>query len=307
MPPADQLIEPADEGEANETLEKPASTVIVPAKAEPSAAERPVRRHEIVLVVEDNHINSTLARALLAKQGLPTEVACNGLEAVEMTGARGYSAIIMDCQMPVMDGFEASRQIRAAEGSTRVPIIAVTALTMPGDRERCLEAGMDDYLTKPLRGEELEAVMRQWLPSVERTGAKRRRRRDQELLARRSTSVLDAVTVAELKAALSEQDAAELMTTFLDQVKTCVAELASAVSIGDSAEVRRVAHFLKGSSASLGAERLRACCQALEHAGRAGDSRVGHAEITWLHELAAEASAALCSEFAVSTHAGAAR
>jgi CheY-like chemotaxis protein len=109
-----------------------------------------------VLIAEDNEINCMLAEALLGALGLKTEVARHGGQAIDMAAARDYAAIFMDCQMPVADGFEATRQIRAAESGRRVPIIAMTALSMPGDRERCLAAGMDDYLSKPIRASELE-------------------------------------------------------------------------------------------------------------------------------------------------------
>src|SRR5271155_2339522 len=125
----------------------------------------PVERGQVVLVAEDNEINYAVAAALLDGLGLKTVPARHGGQAIDMAAAHDYAAIFMDCQMPVADGFEATRQIRAAESAHRVPIIAMTALSMPGDRERCLEAGMDDYLSKPIRREELEGIVERHLPS----------------------------------------------------------------------------------------------------------------------------------------------
>ncbi len=138
-----------------------------PAAVEAAAAAQEKRRHELqfpplrVLVVEDNLVNQKLATKLLENAGLVPVVVNNGREGVEASGAERYDLILMDLQMPVMGGLEAARQIRAREGITggHVPIIALTANAMTGDRERCLEAGMDGYVSKPIRQEELlEAI-----------------------------------------------------------------------------------------------------------------------------------------------------
>jgi CheY-like chemotaxis protein len=102
--------------------------------------------------------------AILRKLGLTPELACNGLEASAAALARPFDLILMDCQMPEMDGFEATRLIREREGSRRVPILAMTANAMAGDRERCLEAGMDDYLAKPIAILDLKDALLRWLP-----------------------------------------------------------------------------------------------------------------------------------------------
>jgi CheY-like chemotaxis protein len=124
-------------------------------------------RDLLVLLAEDEEINRIVAQGLLGKLGLRTAVAQNGREAIEMAGAHDYDAILMDCMMPEVDGLQATRQIRAGEGTSHVPIIAMTALAMPGDRERCLEVGVDDYLTKPVRPPTLNAVIHRWLPTAE--------------------------------------------------------------------------------------------------------------------------------------------
>jgi signal transduction histidine kinase/CheY-like chemotaxis protein len=116
-----------------------------------------------ILLVEDNVINQKVALGLLAKLGYRAETASSGQEAIESVRSASYAVVLMDCQMPGMDGFEATRAIRALGGALgAVPIIALTANAMPGDRERCLEAGMDDYLPKPIRIQQLEDVLKRW-------------------------------------------------------------------------------------------------------------------------------------------------
>jgi len=118
-----------------------------------------------VLVVEDNVVNQKVACRLLERLGLRTDVAANGREAVDMSALVPYQLILMDCQMPEMDGYEATRQIRRREGATRqITVIAMTADAMAGTRERCLEAGMDDYITKPVNPDRLCEVLSGWLP-----------------------------------------------------------------------------------------------------------------------------------------------
>jgi CheY-like chemotaxis protein len=115
------------------------------------------------LVAEDNPINQRLAVAILEKLGCQVDLAANGSEAVKKVSEIGYDLVLMDCQMPELDGFEATREIRRLPDTlARVPIVAMTANAMPGDRERCLEAGMDDYVAKPVRVKDLEEMLSRW-------------------------------------------------------------------------------------------------------------------------------------------------
>jgi CheY-like chemotaxis protein len=119
-----------------------------------------------LLLAEDNLVNQHVAMAVLKKLGLKADLAANGREAVEALRDKEYDLILMDCQMPEMDGFQATRKIREHEGDSRhVPILAMTANAMQGDRERCLESGMDDYLPKPVTLDSLKNALRQWLPA----------------------------------------------------------------------------------------------------------------------------------------------
>ncbi len=132
----------------------------------------PVRAHPgetstlKILVAEDNLVNQRVAQALLRKIGLKADMAGNGQEAVDALKTNAYDLVLMDCQMPEMDGFQATRLIRSLENQERrVPILAMTANAMEGDRERCLDSGMDDYIAKPVTLEGLKTALRQWLPA----------------------------------------------------------------------------------------------------------------------------------------------
>lgn len=126
-----------------------------------------------VLLVEDNPINQAVAIAMLKKLGCSVDVAENGLRAVEMAGQSDYHIVIMDCMMPVMDGYQATVEIRRFELSAggRVPIVALTANATTYDRPRCLEAGMDDYMTKPVSIEALYTMLYRWVGVSESAAA----------------------------------------------------------------------------------------------------------------------------------------
>jgi CheY-like chemotaxis protein len=133
-----------------------------------STSQGPTDNHALprvkVLVVEDNIVNQRVAMRMLEKHGCRVDVVANGREAVDATACIAYDCIFMDCQMPEMDGFEATTHIRQREMQTgqHVPIIAMTANAMLGDREQCLEAGMDDYVSKPVKSAELMVVLQRW-------------------------------------------------------------------------------------------------------------------------------------------------
>jgi CheY-like chemotaxis protein len=115
-------------------------------------------------LAEDNPINQTLALRLLERLGLQADLASDGQQAVTLASTREYQLILMDCQMPLLDGFAATAALRTAGNQT--PIVALTANALPGDRERCLASGMNDYLTKPLHRGELERALATWIPAV---------------------------------------------------------------------------------------------------------------------------------------------
>jgi CheY-like chemotaxis protein len=129
----------------------------------PAPAANPKRGR--ILVVEDNAVNQMVAVRLLEKLGYSADIAANGIEALSAVQRISYDLMLMDCQMPEMDGFEATMRLRRRETGIgcHIPIIAMTANAMAGDRESCLAAGMDDYIAKPVRIEELKAKLEQWL------------------------------------------------------------------------------------------------------------------------------------------------
>ncbi len=128
--------------------------------------QRPPLRRGRVLLVEDNPVNQLVAKGMLGKLGCDVIVAAHGAEALDQLEYHEFDLVLMDCNMPVMDGYEASRQIRQSGRWPDLPIVALTANAMSEERERCRAAGMSDYLAKPFRREELAALLDQWIPTT---------------------------------------------------------------------------------------------------------------------------------------------
>ncbi len=253
----------------------------------------------VVLIAEDNAINVAVARALLTGQGLGVSVAHDGTEAVGMALANDYAAILMDCQMPGLDGYEATSCIRAA-GTRRVPVIAMTAHAMPGDRERCLAAGMDDYLSKPVQAEQLEAMMNRWLPTDRPKILALTRPEGVSSASALDSSgvgqVLDEAIVRQLRRTQSPAMLEDLCRAFDGSLDKSVADILSAVERRDNVELRRVSHMLKGTSATLGAARLSAACQRMEEDTDAQALSVTVDELDELQVASAEVRQALAQE-----------
>ena len=215
-----------------------------------------------ILLAEDNAVNQKLALRLLSQMGYRADVAGNGLEAIQALERQGYDVILMDVQMPEMDGLEATRQIcrRWAMGK-RPRIIAMTANAMQGDREMCLAAGMDDYLSKPIRVSELVAALTKSSP-IKTTGG--------EIVS--ESAVIDAAAFDELVSSTGGEAAfiQELIDTYLTDAPELFAQMRSSLAAGDAETFRRAAHSLKSNSASLGALGLSAQAKELETMGKAG-------------------------------------
>jgi two-component system, sensor histidine kinase and response regulator len=227
-----------------------------------------------VLLVEDNPINQGVARAMLRKLGVHMMLASNGQEAVALVRERHFDLVLMDCQMPVMDGFEATTAIRQLPDGrgARLPIVALTANTLQGDEEKCLLAGMDDFLAKPYTLAQLRASLVRWLPGGGSVPA--------ALASSSNMAPLDAtletVNLATLEA-LRELDPAggmelvkELIRTFLDATPQLVGQIHQALADGDSVSLAKAAHSLKSSAANVGAEILSGGYRELERLGREG-------------------------------------
>jgi two-component system sensor histidine kinase/response regulator len=229
-------------------------------RADPLAgrANQPAR-HARALVVEDNPVNQKVARMMLEQLGCRVDVAANGQEAVAMMELLPYDVIFMDCEMPVMDGFEATGTIRRCEGAGRhVPIVAMTAQALKGDKERCLQAGMDDYISKPVKAQALESVLDRWAPRGVRPDD--------------HPPAVDAAVLAGLKNMAEATDPAllgQIVQSFLDESRTGLATLRQAAG-GDAEALRRTAHELKGMCGSVGADGMRAICEQLETLGACG-------------------------------------
>jgi signal transduction histidine kinase/CheY-like chemotaxis protein/HPt (histidine-containing phosphotransfer) domain-containing protein len=231
-----------------------------------------------ILVAEDNLINQKLTVRMLEKLGFQADVVGNGQEALAALDRGSYAIVLMDCQMPLVDGLEATRQIREREASdseTRdasrtttdaasarhIPIIAVTANAMRGDRERCLAAGMDDYLTKPLRKEDLKGALDRWLPASIQSPSYQ---------TRETAPVIfdDAAMLRNIggDTALME----ELVDLFLQRYQAMLEGIRAALADGDRRGVEQAAHLLKGTAGNLCASEVVSSAGQLEALGRLG-------------------------------------
>ncbi|MDP9419355.1 MAG: response regulator [Actinomycetota bacterium] len=231
-----------------------------------------------LLVVDDDAVNQKVAVHMLEGQGHRVDVAADGAEAVEAVGRVRYAAVLMDCQMPDMDGYEAAQAIRALEGADRhTPIIAMTAGAMVGDRERCVAAGMDDYVTKPVWRDELLAAVGRWTKAGDTPGADTRSSRAGDPAQPDGSEVLDPATIAGLRE-LDGEEMANLVETFSGRTVGLVEKLRGSIEGGDSVAVARTCHTLKGASATLGASTLAELFGELEEAaltqGLAGGANI---------------------------------
>ncbi len=253
----------------------------------PPAKPQSERLSGRVLLVEDNEVNRRVAVALLGKIGIDVETANDGREAIDKVGSSRYDLVLMDMHMPVMDGLEATRAIRAMEhvGGSRLPIVAMTANVLEEAREACREAGMDDFLPKPFIRAQLMAGLKRWLPVVSSAD-----RADVVSLRPVATPErrLDADRLANLHAAMGE-DFPELIEVFLQSAGELIAAMRVAAVAGDMQAVYRAAHTLKSSASNAGASELSRLARRLEAEARAEQSRDAmtrieaiHAELDWV-------------------------
>jgi CheY-like chemotaxis protein len=243
--------------------------------------------HGDILLAEDNPINQEVARVIVENFGCHIEVVENGYDVLTALERRHYDLVLMDCQMPEMDGFEATCAIRQREAATAqqpLPIIALTANAIQGDRERCLAAGMSDYLSKPFTEEQLHAILVRWLPGHAEQEAKLTPpdlSHTPTLTVEPSSandSPIDPKTIANLRAMENEAHPdvlGKVAQMYLDRAPTMLNTLRAAVLRGDAADMQKAAHSFKSSSGNVGASTLAALCKELEARGR--DDCIGDA------------------------------
>jgi CheY-like chemotaxis protein len=226
------------------------------------------RRGRTVLLVEDNPTNQRVAQLFLERAGCDVLLAADGTEALAMLEDRRADLVLMDVQMPVMDGLEATRRIRA--GGRRVPIVGLTANAMPEQVEECREAGMDDVISKPLERERLDAVLERFAPPV---GTRTGRHVVRPAPAERTMAEKPEIALARFQEVTMGDPvlAKGLVETFVASMARCVRDVEAGLASGDQELLRRMAHTIVGASANLGAARLEAIAIQMENAAKRGD------------------------------------
>ncbi len=230
--------------------------------------------HAHILLAEDSITNQLVAVGILNKLGLDADVVANGAEAITALTSTDYDLVLMDVQMPVLDGFEATRQARSLDSAVRnhqIPIIAMTAHALQGDRQRCLDAGMNDYIPKPVSPQALIQVLTRWLPKISddsegiNGGNAPAHRLDSS-----SPVVFDRAGM--LDRLMNDENLARVITEgFLCDIPGQIKTLQRYLDVSDAFGAERQAHLLKGAAANVGGEALRALASEMEKAGKAGD------------------------------------
>ena len=262
--------------------------------------DRFVRRKARILMAEDSITNQQVALGLLEKLGLSADTVINGAEAVTALETIPYDLVLMDCQMPVIDGYQATACIRNPQSKCQnpaIPIIAITANAMAGDREKCLKAGMNDYLSKPISVQHLMEVLEKWLPG-ETTPIKH-----QHQAAAAKAAVVDVGkdviapvfdVMGMMARFMDDQKLAHIICLgHLDDLPKKIAELQVYLQNGDAGRAEHVAHSIKGAAANMGGEALRAVALAMEQAGKAGDMEAVRGYMPELEEQTARLTAAI--------------
>jgi CheY-like chemotaxis protein len=230
-----------------------------------------------ILLVEDDHINRSVALGVLEKFGFRADVAENGEEALAALKKGTYDLVLMDCRMPVMDGYEATRRIRSLDGAAaRVPVVAMTASAMSGEREKCIASGMDDYLIKPISRAALLETLIRWLPGE---GLNEERLSFPDDVKNRLAENVPDGEVWNRDALLELFDGDEKMSgvvvaEFLECMPGKMEELNTAFLRGDMELVKTTAHTIKGCVGNIGAGAMHSVAEALEAAARSGDRSV---------------------------------
>ncbi|MEJ2529445.1 MAG: PAS domain S-box protein, partial [Gammaproteobacteria bacterium] len=226
----------------------------------------------LILLADDNPTNRKVISQQLGMLGYLAETAENGAEALEMWRNGDYTILLTDCHMPVMDGYQLSESIRREEPTgTRIPIIATTADALKGTAQRCFDAGMDDYLTKPMKLQHLQETLEKWAPM----GTAEDETETESASAQENSEPQEDIDPKALGNILGTQDPemlADYYNDFLDSNAPTAKQIEEAFQKEDMAEISTLAHKLKSAARTVGANALADCCQALETAGRDGDA-----------------------------------
>jgi len=228
-----------------------------------------------ILLAEDNVTNQIVAVGILGKLGLSVDVAINGAEAIQALELHPYDLVLMDVQMPVMDGVAATRQIRASTSGAfnpQIPIIAMTAHALASDRERCLEAGMNDYVPKPVNPTLLAEALQRWLPDAPDASESNRAAPNAAESCSESTATVVFDHAGIMNRLMNDTNLIQLVIReFLGDIPHQIAELRSLIENKDVEGAERKAHLIKGAAANVGGEALRAVAYEMEKAGKTGD------------------------------------
>jgi CheY-like chemotaxis protein/HPt (histidine-containing phosphotransfer) domain-containing protein len=223
-----------------------------------TTADRGPDDSALILIAEDHDVNRILMEKLLGKRGHRTVAAATGVEAVRLASEGEVDLVFMDCQMPELDGYAATRQIREREdGLQRLPIVAMTAHAMAGDREKCLAAGMDDYVAKPLRPAEVDEMLARWLPAGSDD-------------AEADADLIDVRRFDDLARDFSPDVVKEVVYAFIDSTPSIIERIVLAAEGADHTEIAQGAHRLKGGCLAVGAGQLNDLADELEQLGRSG-------------------------------------
>jgi two-component system, sensor histidine kinase and response regulator len=252
----------------------------------------------IILVAETDDRNQSVAVQMLERRGYRTEIAEDGLQALAALERRSFAAVLMDCEMPLLSGYDATRELRHREqGHHRIPVIAMTVHALRGDRERCLASGMDDYVAKPLRPDELDRVLSRWAPRTASSSD------DQapagELVDDQipTDGPLDRARIASLRSDLgSTATLRRVVELFGIQTPELVANMRSGVDENQPALVAQIAHKLKGSSLTLAASQMVGLCNELQTVAATGCLDSAAARLDQLDQAFNKAYAALLEE-----------
>jgi CheY-like chemotaxis protein/HPt (histidine-containing phosphotransfer) domain-containing protein/anti-sigma regulatory factor (Ser/Thr protein kinase) len=219
-----------------------------------------------ILLVDDNIINQEVALGILNQFGYEADVAANGLEAIETLNKSNYHLVLMDCQMPIMDGYNATQKIRTADKPySKIPIIAMTANAMKGDKEKCIDSGMNDYLSKPIEPESLRDILQKWADK-----AKCDQSDDIEVSTVSSNTIWDSEGFKK-RVMNNEAIAQKLLDLFKTDTPKTIQQLEEAISLNKTDDAGKLAHKLKGSVANIGGLDLADLASKIEVAGREDD------------------------------------